>query len=152
MKDDVNKSSGHTEFDLPGEWRTVPAESDQGGLIMVTGRTDISKFRDNPRFNIRVTISWRYGEQGMPDNTTSALMETVTERLASEFYRDPVAVLTGLYTGDGQRDWIFYTLSLNIFGRKLNELLADLPLLPLEISAESDPEWLEFGEMTRAIE
>lgn len=119
---------------------------------MVTGRSDVSKFRDNPRFNIRVTISWRYGNAGMPDSQTSLLMEKVTERLAAEFHRDPVAILTGLYTGAGQRDWIFYTLNLNIFGRKLNELLADLPLLPLDISAESDPEWSEYDEMSRAYE
>lgn len=35
--------------------------------------------------------------------------------------------MTGIYTGDGERNWIFYTLSLPIFGSKLNEALAPLP-------------------------
>lgn len=140
------------EFELAGEWLTAPADSEDGTeLIMVTGRTDIAKFRDNPRFNIRVTVSWRYGQSGMPDTDTSLTMQKVTELLATEFKKDPVAVLTGIYTGAGVRDWVFYTLSLPIFGRKLNEQLAALPLLPLEISAESDPDWLEYAEMRTVI-
>jgi hypothetical protein len=42
---------------------------------------------------------------------------------------------------------VFYTLSTHIFQRKLNEALAELPLLPLQISAENDPNWDEYSEM-----
>lgn len=58
--------------------------------------------------------------------------------------------MTGIYTGDGERNWIFYTLSLPIFGRKLNEALAPLPLLPIRIAAENDPGWEEYDEMSQA--
>lgn len=131
-----------------GIWWTAPAEAEGGSeLVMVTGRRDVERFRSNPRFNVRVTVSWRYAPSGMPDTATSELMEQAQERLQREFTKDPVAVLTGIYTGAGQRDWVFYTLSIHIFGRKLNEALADLPVLPLEISAESDPDWEEYAEM-----
>lgn len=131
-----------------GIWWTAPAEAEGGSeLVMVTGRRDVERFRSNPRFNVRVTVSWRYAQSGMPDAATSELMEQAQERLQREFTKDPVAVLTGIYTGAGQRDWVFYTLSIHIFGRKLNEALADLPVLPLEISAESDPGWEEYAEM-----
>lgn len=140
------------EYEFPGEWLTAPATGDDGELVMVTGRTDVARFRDNPRFNIRVTVSWRYGDSGMPDTATSQLMQEVAERLVREFTADPVAVLTGIYTGAGLREWVFYTLSLNIFGRKLNERLADLPLLPLQIEAESDSAWHEYTEMSQVLE
>ena len=71
------------------------------------------------------------------------MMEQVQEALQKEFRKDPVAVLTGIYTGDGRRDWIFYTLSTHIFGRKLNETLAPFPLLPLTVYCENDPGWEE---------
>lgn len=58
--------------------------------------------------------------------------------------------MTGVFTGDGERDWVFYTLSTHIFGRKLNEALSELPLLPIEISCENDPEWLAYDEMCEA--
>ena len=57
------------------------------------------------------------------------------------------AMMTGIYTGEGRRDWVFYTLSTNIFGRKLNEALASLPLLPISIYCENDPSWGEYDEM-----
>lgn len=138
-----------------GDWWTSPTESVNGQLIMVTGRRDIHKFRDNPKFNIRVEITWEYtstGSSGMPDTATSELMEKVQDALQGVFTKDPVAVLTGIYTGDGERNWVFYTLSTHLFQRKINTALADFPLLPLKISAENDPSWEEYDEMKLASE
>ncbi len=134
------------------QWWTAPTEAESGRLIMVTGRKDVAEFRDNPRFNIRVEVTWPYqgDSTGMPDVATSEMMEQVQEALQSEFNRDPVAVLTGIYTGDDERNWIFYTLSTHIFGRKLNEALADFPQLPLSIYCENDPDWAEYDEMAQA--
>ncbi|MCM1520595.1 MAG: DUF695 domain-containing protein [Lachnoclostridium sp.] len=134
------------------EWWTAPAESEDGRLVMVSGRENVKKFRDNPKFNIRVEITWTYDESssaGMPSEETSRLMEQVQDALDGEFRKDPVAVMTGIYTGAGERNWIFYTLSTNIFGRKVNEVLAPFPLLPLKIYTENDPDWAEYDEMTR---
>lgn len=119
---------------------------------MVTGRKDVKKWMDNPKFNIRVEVTWRYrgDASGMPDVATSTLMEQVQEAMTGCFAKDPVAVLTGIYTGDDERNWIFYTLSTHIFGRKLNECLSEFPVLPLEIYCENDPEWLEYKEMCEA--
>lgn len=118
---------------------------------MVTGREDVSKFRGNPKFIYRMEVTWRYDADasGMPDVKTSEMMEQVTCALQQAFDRDPVAVMTGIYTGDGERNWIFYTLSVNIFGRKLNEALAELPLLPITMYAENDPDWAEYDEMSQ---
>lgn len=135
-----------------GSWWTSPTESESGKLIMVTGRKDVGSFRSNPRFNIRIEVTWKYDgdSTGMPDVKTAELMEQVQEAFQKEFSKDPVAVLTGIFTGDNQRDWIFYTLSTHIFGRKLNEILAPFPLLPLEIYAENDPGWNQYTEMSEA--
>lgn len=133
-------------------WWTAPAQSESGRLIMVTGRRNVEKFMNNPKFSIRVEVKWPYeGDQsGMPDTATSKLMEEVQDALTEVFRKDPVAVLTGIYTGDNERDWIFYTLSTHIFGNKLNLALADFPLLPLTIYCENDPEWEEYREMAEA--
>lgn len=136
------------------DWWTSPTEADNGSLIMVTGRRDIDKFRDNPKFSIRVEVTWKYdGESnGMPDTATSQLMEEVHDALAAVFDKDPVAVLTGIYTGDNRRDWVFYTLSTHIFQKKINDALAQFPMLPLEIYAENDPDWAEYAEMRELSE
>ena len=141
-----------THYNAAGDWWTAPADSESGNLIMVTGRRDVERFRSNPKFSIRVEVTWPYegDATGMPFEPTPKLMEEATEALQRAFDKDPVAVMTGIYTGDGQRNWVFYTLSLNIFGRKLNEALADMPVLPLEISAENDSEWAVYEEMIYA--
>lgn len=136
------------------DWWTSPTESENGRLIMVSGRRDVEKFRSNPRFSIRVEITWKYTgiPSGMPDEPTSKIMEAVTEALQTAFTKDPVAVMTGIYTGDNRRDWIFYTVSTHIFGRKVNEALAAFDLLPIEIYSENDPEWAEYAEMKELSE
>lgn len=133
-------------------WWTAPTQSENGKLIMVTGRKDVNKWMDNPKFNIRVEVTWPYegDASGMPDTPTSTLMEEVQEALTSCFAKDPVAVMTGIFTGDGERNWIFYTLSTHIFGRKLNQALEHFPLLPLSIYCENDPDWLQYKEMCEA--
>lgn len=138
---------------MPGEWLTAPAEGEDGQLIMVTGRTDVTKYRDNPRFAIRGTLTWDYAAEGngMPSEQTAVQMEQVQERLVTEFRKDPVAVLTGIYTGGGLREWVFYCTSIHIFSRKVNEQLADLPLLPLSITAAKDPAWEEYDEMMETL-
>ena len=134
---------------ISNEWWTAPAEADNGQLILVTGRRDMDNIIATGDFNIRIDITWRYqpDETGMPDLETAKLMEQSTDALQGAFDKDPVAVNTGIYTGAGERNWVFYTRSLHIFQKKLNEALASLPLLPLEFHAEEDADWAEYTQM-----
>lgn len=135
--------------ELQGQWLTYPAESTENDkTIIVTIRTDVDKFRDNPRFVYRVTVAWPYdgASDGMPDDPTAEMMEKVTELLADVFRKDPVGVLTEITTGDNRREWVFQTSSLGIFNKKINQALADLPMLPLEFEAEEDPHWEIYSE------
>ncbi len=140
------------EKDQKGDWWTAPTLGDKGGTVMVTGRKDVSRFRDKGKMPIRVEVSWNYegDADGMPDKDTSELMEQVQSALLDAFDRDPVAVMTGIFTGDSERTWVFYTGSTNIFGRKLNECLASFPVLPLKIYCENDPGWEQYDEMAQA--
>lgn len=135
--------------ELQGQWLTYPAESTENDkTIIVTIRTDVGKFRDNPRFVYRVTVAWPYesSSDGMPDEPIAAMMEEVTESLAETFRKDSVGVLTEISTGDNRREWVFQTASLGIFNKKINQALAHLPLLPLEFEAEEDPDWEIYSE------
>lgn len=136
------------------DWWTSPTESASGRLIMVTGRKDVKKFRESGKYKIRAEITWKYpgNAAGMPDEPTATVMESVQEAMEASFKKDPVAVMTGVYTGDDERNWIFYTTSVHIFGRKINEALAPFDLLPITIYTENDPEWAEYDEMRAASE
>ncbi len=132
------------------DWWTAPAESEDGRLVMVSGRSDVANFRKNPKFSIRVEVTWPYSDApgaDMPCDADAETMGAATDNLQEVFDKDPVAVMTGIFTGAGERTWVFYTLSTNIFQKKFNEAMAPLPLLPLKITAENDPKWEAYDEM-----
>ena len=100
--------------------------------------------------NIRVEVTMPYtpaGPLGFPDEATSELLDRATEAMQAELKGKTTAIMTGIYTGAGERNWVFYTFSTDAFGGFLNRALAELPLLPLQIYAENDPDWAEYDEM-----
>lgn len=137
---------------ISDDWFTAPAQAPNGQLVMVTGRRGLTQVQATGKFNLRVTVTWTYAPDatGMPQLHESQLMEQVQDALEACFVADPVAVNTGIYTGDGQRDWVFYTRSLPIFRKKLNQALAPFPVLPLTFEADDDPQWDEYREMMQA--
>lgn len=136
------------------DWLTYPTVDDGGNTIIVTGRTDVAKFRTRDKYRIRVEITLPYtpsGPLGFPDDATAKTLEDVTEAFEAGLKGKNTALMTGIYTGAGERNWVFYTFSTEVFNSFLNRSLQNLPLLPLEISAENDPEWAEYDEMCVAI-
>lgn len=134
---------------IGNEWWTSPTESESGALIMVTGRQGVEPVMASGKYNDRIEITWKYTPEkdGMPDFKTSSLMEQVTDAINNAFTKDSAAVMTGIYTGDGERNWIFYTLNPRKFQYMLNDALKDFELLPITIYAEKDPDWNEYREM-----
>lgn len=134
---------------MKDRWWTTPTEAENGKTIIVTGRDYLEDVICKRKFNYRVIAKWNYDSlpSGMPTEESSHILEKVTDALIVEFKRDKVAYLTGIYTGDGQRDWVFYTYNLNIFSRVFNRALEDIPPLPLSFDAEEDPDWEEYLEM-----
>lgn len=134
---------------IGNEWWTSPTESESGALIMVTGRQGVEPVMASRKYNDRIEITWKYTPEkdGMPDFKTSSLIEQVTDAINNAFAKDSAAVMTGIYTGDGERNWIFYTLNPRKFQYMLNDALKDFELLPITIYAEKDPDWNEYREM-----
>lgn len=130
-------------------WWSYPAEGETGKTVIVTGRDKIESFRESGKYIYRIDVSWRYNAlaDGMPEEGDAALMEQATDALLESFKKDKVAVMTGIYTGDGRRDWVFYTKNLKIFSIVFNKALENLDSMPLEIDAEEDSAWEEYTKM-----
>lgn len=135
---------------LTDEWFTAIAESDTGNdTIFVSGRIGIDEFRLSGKFRERAEVTWKYDTdaKGMPDEATAELMENVMSVLRRAMEKNKLAILTGVYTGAGERNMIFYTRNIPAFGNTLNEALSVFELLPLTIYTEKDPDWQEYAEM-----
>lgn len=130
-------------------WWTAPTQGEKGGTVMVTGRDGLDAIIAGGKYPYRVEVSWEYDPDpsGMPREEDALQMEKATDAMLATFAKDKIAYLTGIYTGDGRRDWVFYTKNLAIFGRVLNRALEDLDTMPLLIEALSDPEWEEYRLM-----
>lgn len=134
---------------LSNAWFTALSENESGQLITVVGRDELTEFVQSGKFKERAEITWAYeaDEKGMPEETVAEKMEAVEEALRKAVEKDKLAILTGVYTGSGEKIWVFYTRTARVFGQRLNEALASFELLPISIYTELDPEWEEYLDM-----
>ena len=118
---------------LSNEWFTALSENESGQLVTVSGRDELTEFIQSGKFKERVEITWKYegDDKGMP----------------SEALAEKLSILTGVYTGGGERIWVYYTRTVRVFGERLNEALAPFEMLPISIYTEVDPEWEEYLDM-----
>ncbi|WP_455497816.1 DUF695 domain-containing protein [Coprobacter sp.] len=134
---------------LENNWFTTISETESGAMIIVCGREDMELYARSGKFKKRAEIYWRYNgdAKGMPSEAEARLMEPVQDVLQKAMEKDKLAILTGVYTGDNERTWIFYTRNVPAFGEMLNKVLAPFEQLPIEIYTEKDPDWNEYSEM-----
>jgi hypothetical protein len=137
---------------LTDKWFTALSEADNGRMVFISGRDDIKPFIESGKFKERAEVTWRYepDSKGMPDEPTAKLMEEVQLALQKAMEKDKLSIMTGVYTGDGERTLVFITRNVPAFGERLNTALAPFPLLPITIYTEKDPaneEYLDMLEM-----
>lgn len=134
---------------LSNDWFTALSEHESGNYITVCGRNALQAFIESGKMTERVEITWKYeaDTKGMPTNKTGEQMEAAQEAMQKAMERDKLSILTGVYTGAGEKIWIFYTRTLRVFGERLNEALAPFELLPITLYTELDPEWEEYKDM-----
>lgn len=135
---------------LTDNWFTALSDNEDGTFTFISGRTGIEAFVDSHKFPQRIEVTWTYSadEKGLPVNDQEAeQMEEVGDLLRQKMEKDKLAILTGVYTGQGQRIHVFIARNVEAFGRRLNEALADFPQLPLSLYVEHDPDNQEYHEM-----
>ena len=139
---------------LRDNWFSAAAEADNGAPIFINGRIDIDVFRTSGKFPERVEVYWAYAPSfnHLPSDEEGKQMEEVLTLLKRAAEKDKLAILTGVYTGNDERTMVFYTRNSQAFGKLLNEVLKDFPLLPLQLYVEKDVEWNEYAEMLEARE
>lgn len=125
-------------------------EGDGGKTVIVTGRDNIEKIMNSGKMPYLIRVSWRYEQlpDGMPVERDAELMGRVHDAFEETFRKDKAAYMVAVFTGEGRRDWLFYTGNLNIFNKVFNRALEEIAeTVPFEIEAQSDPDWSEYREM-----
>lgn len=131
---------------------TYPGETESGETLIITGHDGLDSIREAKThiYRVRASLDYDAFPDGMPTDTAAETLEKITDALLAETSADPAAVITGIYTGAGRRDWIFYTRSLHIFRKIFNRALDPFPTYPFELDAEEDSDWTEYLDMKAA--
>ncbi|MDH6313686.1 hypothetical protein M2137_002476 [Parabacteroides sp. PFB2-10] len=134
---------------LSNVWFTALSENEEGNMVAVYGRDELTQFIESGKFKERVEITWKYegDKNGMPSDELAEKMETVELALKKAMEKDKLSILTSIYSGGGEKIWVYYTRTTRVFGERLNEVLAPFELLPITIYTEVDPEWEEYLDM-----
>lgn len=134
---------------LSDKWFTALSENEKGDLITIYGREELEEFVTSGKFKERIEVTWKYTSdaKGLPSDNEAELMENVEIALRKVMEKDKLAILSSVYTGGGERIWVFYTRTSRVFGEKLNDALKDFELLPISLYVEIDPEWEEYKDM-----
>ncbi|MFV0396801.1 MAG: DUF695 domain-containing protein [Bacteroidales bacterium] len=134
---------------LTDEWFSAISEAENGQLVIITGRDNLHAFMRSGKFNDRVESRWKYVavEVGLRVREDAKRMELMDEALRSAVEKNKLAIMTTVYTGGGEKSWVFYTRTSAVFFQTLNEALSSFELFPLELFAEKDPDWEEYQDM-----
>ena len=121
---------------LSDNWFTAFSEDEEGRLISIYGRDELSEFMACGKLKERVEITWPYegDAHAMPTDEVAERMEVFETTVRKAMEKDKLAILTAVYTGGNARVWV-------------NEALASHEAYPISIYTELDPEWEEYQDM-----
>jgi hypothetical protein len=78
-------------------------------------------------------------------------MDKLEDLLHPALEKSGVATLVLVSTGEGLREWTYYTGSTERFMSSMNQTLRSEPPFPLEIHVGSDPEWRVYEDFKRQV-
>ncbi|MFC3157159.1 Family of unknown function [Chryseobacterium arachidis] len=129
------------------QWTLAEGENN-GFPFMLRYRPHLYPFIEDKGFGHRLMLFFLY-EIATEDRSASdeqlEFFETVENKIIEQLEPDLFAVLSFVYSGNGQREWHFYTCDIEkteeLISRVLDEL--DYPHT-IEIQDEYDPDWSEY--------
>ena len=94
-------------------------------------------------FSELCVITWDYDhdESGMPDSEDHKRMNELEDILERELEECEIGIQSACRTGNGRREWNYFTASKSGFMSGLNGALGHLPPFPIEIRFFEDPHW-----------
>jgi hypothetical protein len=102
-----------------------------------------------------IAVSWPYepmNESGMPAQDEAAQMGEFEDLLQTALEGPGQAYLTVVVTGNGVREWQWYSRSGEETMALVNEALSNYEPFPVEFSIQDDPRWEGYARFHEALE
>ncbi|MES2057799.1 MAG: DUF695 domain-containing protein [Pseudomonadota bacterium] len=96
-----------------------------------------------------IRVTWTYGETltGMPDPAALDTIETFEETIFASIDQQDWATEVAAITGNGAKQWRFYTDDGDNFVARFSAALENHPIYPIELEGIPDPEWQGLREL-----
>lgn len=135
------------------EWLTATALEDEFTVIFRL-LPEIPTGVVTADFPSRIEIVWTYqspNESGMPGPDDQDIMNQFEARLVAAWQNAGIGHLSMLITGNQICEWQWYLKDVDQALFILNEAIADLPPLPIDIHTETDPDWYAYSNFMQQI-
>lgn len=131
------------------EWLTAAADYEDGSKKIYSVRQHAPEGADSEEFSTVVVIEWIFDDE-LPDAHLLKEMQAFEELL--EPLDDGVEhFMVHIITGDGQREWCYYTKSYPRFIKQMNQLLAGQRNYPLDIEYQEHTDWEYWQEILEYV-
>jgi hypothetical protein len=125
-------------------WGEKRGALDNGLPFSVRFREDLPDEREIKKLSTLIVVSWLLESadgNGLPNEDELDEMEFFENLMDEALVEKGTARLMTVFTGEGVREWQFYTDDEEFFMRKFNEAMEGKPVLPIEIEAFEDENW-----------
>ena len=89
-------------------------------------------------------------EDGFPTKDELEKVHAFEDRLIEAVEHDEFAILSIVLTGNGQREFVFYTVDPQEFINRLTNMPQEEERYPIEIHCNEDPEWYKWNYAYRS--
>ena len=121
-----------------------------GGLpLIIRTRSKLPSLPDMAIYEHLIIISWPYSanESGMPQHEDNQNTIRFEDALEKALEAKGLGVQAACITGNGSKEWRYYTYDTGEFMSRLNQGLTGHPVYPIELKMFKDPEWGALAEL-----
>lgn len=147
-KPSASAASGTAGIYKDDSWSIGEAKV-EGFPIVIRARTSLPSIPDRQIYENLILISWPYqtDQSGMPSKDVNQQTQDFENALAVAIETKRLGVQAVCVTGNGSKEWRYYTYDKDEFMEKLNTGLVGHPVYPIEVRFFKAPEWNALAEL-----
>ena len=133
------------------KWSIDGGKLENGLPFTIRFREDLPDEKAIKKLRMLVVVSWSFESadgNGMPNDEEINLMENFEDLIDESLVDKGTGRLMTVFTGEGVREWQFYTDDEEFFMQKFNEALEGAEIFPLDIEVFEDENWEAYKNYT----
>jgi hypothetical protein len=129
------------------QWCVAQGEKN-GKPLLIRYRSKRPQGIEAAAFPFLLSATWSYqpNKFGLPSAEEMELMDKFEDALASSLEESQTAHLMVILTGDGERDWLWYTCGEDDAMRQVNQALKGHKRYPVQFSVQKDRAWKAYAQ------